>query len=210
MRKKQRTQPAAYDATSVLRRSRRRCCICFGLHRDDAVKKGQIAHLDHDPDNNSIDNLAWLCLEHHDEYDSRHSQSRSLQLAEVKAYRDELYDKYSQWEADGSSGQLLRFLAATMSADDMLDGAIKVASRYRICPEDLVEEALSEDDYESMDAMRWVPHITLLEDMQQWGWLTFVLQEDEQGVVRVRVNHKPVCQDLLVRLKERVRTEHDG
>lgn len=201
--KKGRTQPAAHDATSVLRRSRRRCCICFGLHRDDGVKKGQVAHLDQDRDNNDVDNLAWLCLEHHDDYDSRTSQSKSLQLTEVKAYRSELYDKYSRWEANGSSSQLLRFLAATMSADDMLDGAIKVAARYRICPEDLLEEALSEGDYESMDAMRWVPHVTLLEDMQEWGWLTFDLREDEEGAVRIQVQHKPVCQELLRRLRER-------
>jgi hypothetical protein len=201
--KKRRTQPAAHDASSVLRLSRRRCCVCFGLHRDAGVKKGQIAHLDQDRDNNSVDNLAWLCLEHHDEYDSTTSQSKSLQLTEVKRYRDELYDEYSQWDTDGSSAHLLRFLAATMSVDDMLDGAIKVASRYRICPEDLVEEALSDSDYESMDAMRWVPHITLLEDMQQWGWLTFDLREDEEGVVRVRVDHGAVCHALLLRLKER-------
>jgi hypothetical protein len=157
--KKLRAQLPAHDAATVLRQSRRRCCICFGLHRDDGVKKGQVAHLDQDPANNDFDNLAWLCLEHHDEYDSTTNQSKSLQLNEVKAYRSELYDKYSQWDTSGSSGQLFRFLASTISTDDMLDGAVKVAARYRICPEDLVEEALSEGDYESMDAMRWVPHV---------------------------------------------------
>lgn len=71
--------------------SKRRCCICFGLHRDSNEKKGQIAHLDHDRSNDALDNLAWLCLEHHDDYDSRTSQSKSLQIGEVKRYREELY-----------------------------------------------------------------------------------------------------------------------
>ena len=207
---RRRTQLAAHDAAAVLRRSRRRCCICFGLHRDDAVKKGQIAHLDQDPNNNAIDNLAWLCLEHHAEYDSKTSQSKSLQLVEVKGYRSELYDQYLQWEGNDSSNRLLRFLAATMSVDDMLDGAIKVAARYRICPEDLVEEALSESDYESMDAMRWVPHVTLLEDMQQWGWATFALREDDEGTITIQVEHQPVCHELLQRLKERGLGRHAG
>ena len=75
----------------TLERSRRRCCVCFGLHNDLSVKRGQIAHLDGDPSNTVPENLAFLCLDHHDEYDSKTSQSKSLQLAEVKRYRSELY-----------------------------------------------------------------------------------------------------------------------
>lgn len=70
--------------------SRRRCCICFALKRDDAEKKGQIAHLDQDSSNNSPDNLAFLCLDHHDQYDSRPSQAKGLTIEEVKRYRTEL------------------------------------------------------------------------------------------------------------------------
>jgi hypothetical protein len=77
--------------TLVLIRSRRRCCVCFGLNQDASEKKGQIAHLDHDRTNNDLTNLAFLCLAHHDQYDSQSSQSKSLQLEEVKAFRDELY-----------------------------------------------------------------------------------------------------------------------
>jgi hypothetical protein len=77
--------------TEVLVTSRRRCCICFGLHGDIARKsRGQIAHLDGNPTNNKPDNLAFLCLEHHDEYDSRARQSKGLTRAEVTHYREEL------------------------------------------------------------------------------------------------------------------------
>lgn len=75
------------DITSACRR---RCSICFALDKDDKEKRGQIAHLDHDPSNNAPDNLAFLCLHHHDDYDTRRSQSKGLTIDEVKRYRTEL------------------------------------------------------------------------------------------------------------------------
>jgi hypothetical protein len=57
------------------------------------VKQGQIAHLDHDNTNYDPDNLAFLCLPHHDQYDSKTSQSKGLREGEVKGFRKELYDR---------------------------------------------------------------------------------------------------------------------
>ena len=82
--------------TAVIVNSRRRCCICFGLDRDTALKAGQIAHLDGKRDNNRIENLAFLCLDHHDDYDSRTSQRKGLTIHEVKKYRDELTSTISR------------------------------------------------------------------------------------------------------------------
>ena len=76
--------------TAVLLQCRRRCCICFGLDRDARLKAGQIAHLDRDSSNPSEENLAFLCFDHHDEYDSRSSQRKNLSLGEVKEFRREL------------------------------------------------------------------------------------------------------------------------
>jgi hypothetical protein len=76
----------------VLLLSRRRCCICFGLDVDMSQKQGQIAHLDRNPDNDKIHNLAFFCLQHHDQYDTRTSQSKGFQEAEVREFRRELYD----------------------------------------------------------------------------------------------------------------------
>jgi hypothetical protein len=42
--------------------------------------------------NNSPDNLAWLCLEHHDRYDGSTSQSKGITLHEVKRYRQSLWE----------------------------------------------------------------------------------------------------------------------
>ena len=78
--------------TEVLTQSGRRCgTVCFALHQDTTVKGGQIAHLDQDPSNNGIENLCFLCLIHHDQYDSRSSQTKGLTENEVRSYRDRLY-----------------------------------------------------------------------------------------------------------------------
>jgi len=71
--------------------SRRRCCLCFWLDGLDEVQKGQFSHLDHDNQNNAEDNLAFLCFDHHDEYDTRSSTAKGLKIKEVKEWRDELY-----------------------------------------------------------------------------------------------------------------------
>lgn len=77
--------------TRILLRSRRRCCLCFWLRGEDEVKKGQLAHLDGDHENPAESNLAFLCLEHHDEYDSVPRLSKGLREREVRQWRDELY-----------------------------------------------------------------------------------------------------------------------
>lgn len=74
----------------VLAACRRRCAICFGLNRDTGIKHGQIVHLDQDAANPSFDNLVFLCLEHHDQFDSRTSQSKGLTSDEVRRFRQEL------------------------------------------------------------------------------------------------------------------------
>lgn len=79
--------------TNVLLSTRRRCCICFGLNHDAGIKNGQIAHLDHNNLNNLEANLAFLCLDHHDEYDSKSSQKKGLTIGEVKFFREELIKK---------------------------------------------------------------------------------------------------------------------
>jgi hypothetical protein len=75
----------------VLLKSGRRCALCVGLQGDWLPKPGQIAHLDGNRANNAFANLCWLCQPHHDQYDSRTSQTKGLTASEVRAYRDALY-----------------------------------------------------------------------------------------------------------------------
>lgn len=88
---------------AILVKSKRRCCVCFFLKGDDAVKKGQIAHLDGDPSNCAEENLVFLCFGHHDEYDSQSSQSKGLTEEEVKHYRDQLYEALDDVQHNGDN-----------------------------------------------------------------------------------------------------------
>jgi hypothetical protein len=87
---KRKRLPSDLEA-AVLDKCRRRCCVCFTVDGDDAEKRGQLAHLDHNPSNDDPGNLVFLCIPHHDQYDSRTSQSKNLTEAEVRLYRDRLH-----------------------------------------------------------------------------------------------------------------------
>lgn len=91
---------SAESETQLLVACRRRCCACAFLDGNFAVRSGQIAHLDQDRGNNALDNLAWLCLEHHDAYDSTTSQSKGMTQGELRRYRDELVSLVRQETAD--------------------------------------------------------------------------------------------------------------
>ena len=82
--------------TQVLIQCRRRCCICYGLEKDYSIKRGQIAHINHNKNDNRLDNLAFLCLEHHDLYDSKTSQSKNLTSNEVREFRKELQNEINE------------------------------------------------------------------------------------------------------------------
>jgi len=86
--------PAVRD--EVLRRCKRRCCMCYGLNGVLQIKDGQIAHLDRDSSNASIDNLAFLCLECHAVYDKKSNRVLSYTPGELKYYRDMLYAALGQ------------------------------------------------------------------------------------------------------------------
>jgi len=127
---------------SVLVLCRRRCCLCYGLNRDIGIKTGQIAHLDGRNDNNDLDNLAFMCFEHHDQYDTRTSQSKGLTPREARRFRKELHEVIEQeWNqpiiigearvrAIGDvSGHYVRegeFLSAELQVIRLLNGNVRV------------------------------------------------------------------------------------
>ncbi len=90
--KRQRLTRALEEAVAMA--SRRRCCLCVYLDNLDEVRHGQIAHLNRDRSDARYENLVFLCLQHHDQYDSRPRQSKGLMEGEVRRYRDLLYAKY--------------------------------------------------------------------------------------------------------------------
>ena len=76
--------------THVLMASARRCALCFGFNGDLTRKKGQIAHIDQNASNADEKNLVYLCIEHHDEYDSTTSQVKGITEAELRTYKERL------------------------------------------------------------------------------------------------------------------------
>src|SRR5260370_35519214 len=79
-----RKRPAKDIETSVLVLSKRRCCLCYCWGEHKGRRKGQIAHLNRKRNDSGFDNLVWLCAEHHDEYDSRTSQSKGLTTGDLR------------------------------------------------------------------------------------------------------------------------------
>lgn len=89
--------------TEILRSSLRRCAFCFALHGDTREKAGQIAHIDRDPSNVSLENGAFLCLRHHDKYDSWSRQTKGYTIGELRTYLKRLkkYNASPHWPDAG-------------------------------------------------------------------------------------------------------------
>lgn len=195
------------NQTDVLTQSRRRCCICFGLHRDESVKKGQIAHLDGDRNNNSLDNLAFLCFDHHDELDGKTSQSKGFILSEVRSYRNELYAHFGSWRTNEWQGQLLSFLSADIDLEKMAAVAINVAKRTVFNGDELAYQVLvtSKVDYCDWDLL--MPHLMVLDWFKSWGWLTYSQEErkdknDDMPRTYLTVVHQPICKEVAFKIQE--------
>lgn len=176
----------------VLVNSRRRCCVCFGLHRDDDVKQGQIAHLDKNPENNDEANLAFLCFNHHDTFDSKTSQSKNLTKAEVEQYREELYRHFSPWRRVARSEGLLNYLAASIDTEDIARTLLKVGHEVTVTPDFAINMALTEDEVELMDGDLAIPLLHVLDRLASWEMLTFEFEEPDQEnpYFRFKITHE--------------------
>lgn len=130
---------------AVLTKCKRRCCLCFGLNGDTKIKKGQIAHVDGERDNNREGNLAFLCLDHHNEYDSSTSQTIGIKDFEVKRYRRELHKFIKRRmntevvgikldrDIDSFSNDEQSLFLNAIRAKVQYDGEITVVSKERGC-----------------------------------------------------------------------------
>jgi hypothetical protein len=115
-----RKPPSSLVESEVLTASRRRCCLCVFLSGYNGQRKGQIAHLNRNPGDSGFENLVFLCLDHHDEYDTRPSQSKGLSRAEVRKYRDMLYRNNSQsavLPTNGNADEVARLKALPNSSE---------------------------------------------------------------------------------------------
>lgn len=99
----------------VLTRSRRWCALCYGLQGLRQEKRGQIAHINKNSSDSKFDNLVFLCIDHHDQYDSKTSQSKNYTQAEVRKYRDQIYAESSARNYSESEINTLREYIRTYS-----------------------------------------------------------------------------------------------
>lgn len=202
------TAPNATQA-EVLVESRRRCCLCFGLHRDKSIKKGQIAHLDGNHNNNRIDNLVFMCFEHHDDYDSITSQSKGLVKIEVERYREELAYHFGGWSSRLRRDDLLNFLAFSIDIDAMADVAVRVGASVVFYGEEHAFDVLITDEVDYCDGDLYVPHLIALDHFASWGWLRYTEEEREikrqMPRVFIKAERKPVCDDVAARILKRRR-----
>ena len=83
--KRKRKPPTKATEEAVLSKCRRRCALCYSFDDNDkADLQGQLAHISDDRSDSSEENLAYLCLRHHDIYDSKRSQSKGITEGELK------------------------------------------------------------------------------------------------------------------------------
>ncbi len=194
--------------TEILVQSRRRCCICYGLNRDETVKRGQIAHVDGDPSNNSLGNLVYLCFDHHDEFDSRTSQSKGLLKSEVLKYREELYYHFGNWAARIKRDELLNFLAFKYAHIESLTEAAIEAAGYATCfGKEHAFDVLITDEVDYCDGDLYMPHISTLDYYASWGFLSFSYEErevedDDLPRVFISVKRFPVCDKIAENILE--------
>lgn len=127
---------------------RNRCAICAMMNNDFSEKQGQIAHIDHNPSNsNNYDNLVWLCLAHHDRYDSRTSQSKNYTPQEVFMYKTQLEAYYS----NPKNNELVSFLTYIMKLLNDSDGYMIYSEAIR-----KIEFFIAESEYpEKYNLLKW-------------------------------------------------------
>lgn len=103
--------------------SMRICALCFGLKNDATEKRGQIAHLNRDNTQTRLDDLVWLCMDHHDLYDSITRQTKNYTVSEVRNYRSKLYAHVKNLRAQPPAGN-------ENSEHNNITGALSEVFRY--------------------------------------------------------------------------------
>jgi hypothetical protein len=168
--------------TELLLCSARRCCLCLGLRFDADEKAGQVAHLDGDPNNHNLDNLAWLCLYHHDSFDGRTSQSKGLTIGEVKAHRARLYEIVAARSQSSASDA-----TSSIRSDERNEEVLRVVHRYEFISDSQVD-ALKQEIITRLQKIfsfcnslvheygrlnEWLQNVSELVEDWTNGWLKF-------------------------------------
>jgi len=138
------------------------------LEADAEVKEGQIAHLDHNPTNNSLENLVWLCLFHHDQYDSIHRQAKGITIIEVKKYRSQLYGRLAIRKLQDNDHECPQ--PSRIESDEILE----LLDRYSF-PNETTVEAITEEILARVDLIH---QFTLLDEEVTYSFESRGIKDD--------------------------------
>jgi hypothetical protein len=141
-----------------------------------------------------------MCLDHHDEYDGRTSQSKGLTQAEVREYRRELYTQYSDWSQKVTREHLLNFLASRITIEEIAQAVVDVASKLYFYGPRHAHDVLTWPEMGSDNPETILNHLVVLDSCASWGLLTY-REEDivENGVYQytlLTVSHLPICERI--------------
>lgn len=110
--KKRRRNVPASIADQVSYMADMLCCVC--------EKRGHhIHHIDKNPSNNNLDNLALLCFEHHNEVTSGGGLSRKLSPGLLRQYRKALHRKIEARREMSSTFKLAKSRKALTDTDQL-------------------------------------------------------------------------------------------
>jgi hypothetical protein len=120
--RKRKTEIPSGIATEILFLSDRTCCVCCERNRPI-----QIHHIDGDPSNSAIENLAVLCLTCHHDTQVRGGFSRKLDAPQILRYKADWLERVEKQrnskhppalEESSSETHVLRYLQMTESSDE--------------------------------------------------------------------------------------------
>lgn len=161
-----RRRPGSDTEAQVLLLSRRRCPVCYFVGLELGERRGQIAHLDRNPGNSALDNLCFMCLDHHDVYDGKTSQSKGYSEKEVREYRDRLYAAMGELAFPEEAGETREPTTMNMELYARRLAVYKVLSTFLA---GILRDAAVNDD-QLRDLWSGVDEVPFLFDQGMWQY----------------------------------------
>lgn len=198
-------------ATKVLYQSDRTCCICRLPGR-----KIEIHHIDGDPSNNKIDNLAVLCKDCHSEAHSTQAFARNLTPALVQKYNESWQDIVRvRLEPGGEKGLILEYRYQIMM--ELFMAVYRWRDRYEnLWPDDHAKDFYEKGFQRSSDYWKKLSDYAPKEySEEEWGrYLPLFNQANEdvsallERIISVHSDGVPIAIKLaVIRLTSKLRTE---
>jgi hypothetical protein len=128
---------------NVLVKSRRRCALCYAFQNSVDQVKGQIAHINHNRSDNRECNLAFLCIPHHDEYDSKTSQSKNITQAELVHWKSKLEEVMAFEGKSGVAGCKIVIDLPTIPSGTELDEIMTAIRRSSLMENQMTLKAVT-------------------------------------------------------------------